>query len=47
MNNIVGGRTIRRALEHNARVRPESPFLIFEDRTAPCGRGRTVSWTPR
>ena len=40
MNNIVGGRTIRRALEHNARVRPESPFLIFEDRD-----GSVRSWT--
>jgi crotonobetaine/carnitine-CoA ligase len=38
--NIVGNRTIRRALEHKARALPDKPFLIFEDRD-----GSVRRWT--
>ncbi len=38
--NIVGNRTIRRALEHKALVCPDKTFLIFED-----SDGSVRSWT--
>ncbi len=38
--NIVGNRTIRRALEHKACVYPDKTFLVFEDRD-----GSVRQWT--